>query len=76
MKLASMVIPAGLIAAGLIASFFYYSMESAKAVVPKFIDAMAMFAQLKIFSADGELNAFTLLLISLGFVCFVTLRGE
>lgn len=71
MKLASMVIPAGLIA-----GLFYYSMESAKAVIPKLIDVMAMFAQLKIFSADGGLNAFTLLLISLGFVCFITLRGK
>lgn len=76
MKFAYMVIPAGLIAAGLIAGLFYYSMESAKAGIPKLIDLMAMFAQLKIFSADGGLNAFTLLLISLGFVCFITLRGK
>jgi hypothetical protein len=76
MKLASMVIPAGLLAAGLIASHFYFNIESAKAVVTKLSNEVATFVQLDIFNADGELNVFTLLLICLGFICFITLRGK
>jgi hypothetical protein len=76
MKLASMVIAAGLVAAGLIAGLFRYHTDSAKAVVTKLSGVVAAFAQRDLFSADGEFNAFTLLLITLGFVCFITLRGK
>ena len=71
MKLASMVI-----AAGLIAALLYFDIESAKAVVTKLSGVVVTFAQLNIFNAGDGLNVFTLLLISLGFVCFVTLRGK
>jgi hypothetical protein len=75
MKLASMVIAAGLMAVGLIAGLFHYHTDSAKTVVTKLSSVVATFAQLDLFTADGDLNVFTLLFIGLGFPCFITLRG-
>lgn len=76
MKLTYMVIAPGVIAAGLIAGLLYFNIASAKAVVTILSGVVVPFAQLNIFSADAELNVFPLLLISLGFVCFMTLRGK
>lgn len=64
------------IAAGLIAGLFFYGIESAKAVEMMISSVVIPFAQRDILSAEGGLNVFTLLLISLGFVCFMKLRGQ
>lgn len=71
MKLTYMVM-----AAGLITSLLYFNIASAKAVVTMLSGVVVPFAQLNIFNAGDGLDAFTLLLISLGFVCFMTLRGK
>jgi hypothetical protein len=76
MKLISIVIAAGLLIAGLVASLYLFSIESTKAVVTKLNGAAATLSQLDIFNVDAELNVLNLFLITVGFVCFITLRGK
>lgn len=71
MKLASTVI-----VAGLIASLLYFSIESAKAVETMMSGVGIRVDQLDIFSDDVKFDVFALLLISIGLVCFMTLRGK
>ena len=71
MKLASTVI-----VAGLIASLLYFSIESATAVETMMSGVGIRVDQLDIFSDDVKFDVFALLLISIGLVCFMTLRGK
>lgn len=63
------------ITTGLIAGLFYFSIASAKDVETMISGAVTPFDKLDIFSAVVEFNVFVLILISLGFVCFMKLRG-
>jgi hypothetical protein len=71
-----MLIAAGVLTVGLVASLYLFSIGSTKAVVTKLNGAVATLFQLDIFNLDAELNILTLFLITVGFVCFIALRGK
>ncbi len=76
MKFRSMAVVAGLIVVGLTAGLLYLSLDSSKATAAAIRGALATFTKLDLLGAQGEFNAFTLLLICIGLVCFITLRGK